>query len=377
MPIEFVGSNRGSLLGWGQEDEVRWKAAAPYQKFRVLLVRTGRADVQLGELSLADGTPDPAMPGTFDLKFKWDAPPIIGPCVLRIEYLNSNGEFLGHHDDDYTIGQPTWQVPSDYDTSPVGSIFMFAGESIPAGYLNCDGRAVSRGNYAELFAAIGVLWGPGDGATTFNLPDLRGRAGVGAGAGPGLTARQLAQKFGAETHRLSKAELPAHKHSGTTGSSGAHKHNITIGNGGHSHTASTSAAGAHAHGGTTGGGKPTNFFRVVNPNNSGGSLNIASNHVTGWFGGKFSDVTNSAEYPVSYHQHDFRTGDEPAHSHPVSVDTGGEHSHSSTISEFAAHTHAFDTGTEANELQGTGHENMQPGAVVNFIIRARANTHTG
>ena len=61
-------------------------------------------------------------------------------------------------------------------TFPAGIIIPFAGpaENIPEGWMLCDGSAISRTDYANLYSAIGVCWGTGDGATTFNLPDLRG-----------------------------------------------------------------------------------------------------------------------------------------------------------------------------------------------------------
>ena len=55
----------------------------------------------------------------------------------------------------------------------IGFIKTFAGTTPPEGTLLCDGSAVSRNTYSELFAAIGTTWGSGDGTTTFNLPDLR------------------------------------------------------------------------------------------------------------------------------------------------------------------------------------------------------------
>ena len=64
---------------------------------------------------------------------------------------------------------------------PPGAITAFAGTNVPTGWLPCDGRAVSRTNYARLFAAVGTTWGSGDGTTTFNLPDLRGMFMRGAG----------------------------------------------------------------------------------------------------------------------------------------------------------------------------------------------------
>ena len=54
-----------------------------------------------------------------------------------------------------------------------GSIIAYAGTSTPSGYLACDGAAVSRSTYADLFAAIGTTWGTGNGSSTFNVPDLR------------------------------------------------------------------------------------------------------------------------------------------------------------------------------------------------------------
>ena len=63
--------------------------------------------------------------------------------------------------------------------TPTGTVLPFAGQTIPNGFLLCDGRAVSRTTYAGLFAVIGTIYGSGDGSTTFNLPDMRGRVAVG------------------------------------------------------------------------------------------------------------------------------------------------------------------------------------------------------
>lgn len=63
---------------------------------------------------------------------------------------------------------------------PAGTMQMFAGNTIPAGWLLCDGSAVSRTYYAKLFSAIGTTWGAGDGSTTFNLPNSIGRFAEGA-----------------------------------------------------------------------------------------------------------------------------------------------------------------------------------------------------
>ena len=58
---------------------------------------------------------------------------------------------------------------------PAGSVFSFATTTVPTGYLECNGAAVSRSTYASLFSAISTTWGVGDGSSTFNLPDLRGQ----------------------------------------------------------------------------------------------------------------------------------------------------------------------------------------------------------
>lgn len=64
---------------------------------------------------------------------------------------------------------------------PTGAVLTIAGDKVPEGYLLCNGAAISRSTYAKLFDAIGTLYGDGDGATTFNLPDMRNRFAEGAG----------------------------------------------------------------------------------------------------------------------------------------------------------------------------------------------------
>jgi microcystin-dependent protein len=125
---------------------------------------------------------------------------------------------------------------------PIGAIVMHGLASAPnAGWLYCDGSAVSRTTYGALFGVIGTTYGAGDGSTTFALPDLRSRTplGAGAAAGAGLTARALAASGGEETHLLAQTEMPGHVHSITDVS-----HNHTVTNPTHTH--STSDPG-HAH----------------------------------------------------------------------------------------------------------------------------------
>lgn len=89
---------------------------------------------------------------------------------------------------------------------PAGAIIQWGGSTAPVNWLLCDGSAVSRTTYASLFAAVGTSYGAGDGTTTFNLPDLRGRVPVGKNGGSFGT---LGATGGAETHTLTVAQLPA------------------------------------------------------------------------------------------------------------------------------------------------------------------------
>ncbi|MET0574150.1 MAG: tail fiber protein [Pedobacter agri] len=97
------------------------------------------------------------------------------------------------------------------DLEPVGA-YKYACINEVAGYLKCDGSAVSRTIYAELFALIGTSFGSGDGTNTFNLPDFRGCIFGCIGAGPGLTQRMLGSKIGSETNNLVESQMPLHQH---------------------------------------------------------------------------------------------------------------------------------------------------------------------
>lgn len=115
----------------------------------------------------------------------------------------------------------TWLQPG---YSP-GDLKLAASAVVTVGWLVCDGSAVARTDYPALFAAIGTVWGPGDGSSTFNLPALAGRALVGAGAGAGLSARALGALIGVETVALTVAQMPSHAHAGVTaGDSPDHSH---------------------------------------------------------------------------------------------------------------------------------------------------------
>lgn len=112
------------------------------------------------------------------------------------------------------------------------------------GWLKCDGSEVSRTAFAELFDIVGTQFGDGDGSTTFNLPDCRGRVGAAIGDVAAFAHRALGDAVGAEAHALTVDEMPSHVHSGTTDASGNHTH--TVNDPGHSHTVGTSADDGNA-----------------------------------------------------------------------------------------------------------------------------------
>jgi microcystin-dependent protein len=154
------------------------------------------------------------------------------------------------------------------DPVKIGTIVHYAGAAAPENWLLCDGRAVSRTEYSELFGIIATMYGIGDGTSTFNLPDLRGRIAVGKDNMGGVSANvitdsladTLGGKFGNESVILTSAQMPSHTHTGTTSTAGNHQHNIpaygmpNAGNGFHNAvvgsstgTFTTPETGNHSH----------------------------------------------------------------------------------------------------------------------------------
>jgi microcystin-dependent protein len=109
---------------------------------------------------------------------------------------------------------------------PTGTIIEYGGWAIPAGYLICDGSAISRTTYAALYTAISTLWGSGNGSTTFNVPDLRGRflrmMDWGSGRDPDVFSRTACNPggaVGANVGTVQDHQLKSHTHGLHQGSS--------------------------------------------------------------------------------------------------------------------------------------------------------------
>lgn len=126
----------------------------------------------------------------------------------------------------YRSDGTNWEeIPIDAASSfmPVAAVVPFAGSAAPAGFLICDGAAVSRSTYAALFGVLATLYGAGNGSTTFNVPDLRGRVAVGKGTHAEVDTLGESDGLAVGSRKVK------HKHGrGTlaTVTAGQHQHNI-------------------------------------------------------------------------------------------------------------------------------------------------------
>lgn len=241
---------------------------------------------------------------------------------------------------------------------PIGAILDYAGGTPPSGWLVCDGRAISRTVYSALFAAIGTTWGAGDGTTTFSLPNLLGRSGVGPGvwtdvAGNSITL-YLGQAWGDFWSQITQAHLP--NYALHTDVQGWHAHGgATVGAGGHSHT--TDAQGYHSHGGgTQGAGDHSHLLP------RGGSVLTLDDIAGGGY--------PSFAGPLVY-AHDVASESAGFHSHGINAD--GYHGHN--ISGVGDHAHAiYGDGNHSHTIYLGGSSAwfpvMQPVLVVTKIIFA-------
>ena len=137
---------------------------------------------------------------------------------------------------------------------PAGVTFPYTGTSAPTGYLLCDGSAVSRTTYADLFAVIGTAYVSGDGSTTFNLPDTRqrfilGKASSGTGSVLGDTGGLIDHLHTINPPSTTSSSDGSHNHTGVTGTPSATVQATILAGGAASttHTHTISSDGAHTH----------------------------------------------------------------------------------------------------------------------------------
>lgn len=245
---------------------------------------------------------------------------------------------------------------------PTGTMVQYIADTAPSGWMLCDGTAISRTTYSVLFDLIGTAYGAGNGSTTFNIPDLRGRIPMGAGTGLGngssgtgaptgtsLTARSRGAWGGGETHTLTSGELASHSHSAGT---------LTIP--AHTHDSGTLAMASHTHSFTPSG-------TVSSHNHGAGTLTFeyGSNTSTANTGRTFSQVAGTGTFESITGSTDNAT--------PTFTGTAGNTgtASASTVSGSTGSTLSANTVTGSTDSTGSGtaHNNTQPFVVVSFIIK--------
>lgn len=192
----------GNIL-FGHIDSIDWAADQYFLKVELdenggtNYTNLGSSQLLSVPYALHAATSDDAFSGAYnDLSGK----PALAPVALSGSYTD-------------LTNKPSSDVPS-------GVVMDYAGSVAPPGYLMCNGQAISRTTYAALFAVIDSTYGPGNGSTTFNLPDLLGRVSAGkddmggtaanrlTGQNGGVNGSELGNTGGAERHTLSQAEIP-------------------------------------------------------------------------------------------------------------------------------------------------------------------------
>jgi microcystin-dependent protein len=268
-----------------------------------------------------------------------DAGVSVEHAVAAVDYADANDHIFDTGRDDHTQYLTTARHAAIDHSSivggylPLGGIMGYAGSGdVGPNLLIADGRAISRTTYSGLFAVLSTQFGSGDGSTTFNIPDLRGRTMIGMD-NPG-TAQGAANRMtdsaadtrggtgGTETVTLTTAQMPTHTHvqNSHTHVADAHSHTGTTDTDSHRHEA---ASGAEA------------FIVQVG---SGGDVNFSLGGGT----------------PVTKDQRQYT--EFAAHDHTLNVNT--------TVVTIQS-----TTATNQNSGSGNSHRNDQPWIAINYLIR--------
>ena len=329
-----------------------------------------------------------------------------------------------------------WEFSADSTTyypvayTPSGTVNLYAGATAPTGWLLCDGSAVSRTTYSELFTAIGTQYGAGDGTTTFNVPNLSGKVPVGLDSSD-TDFDALGETGGSKTHTLTSAEVPSHNHNAATNAqsssnTGNASNTYTSGSLNNTNAAARNNTGNnsanHTHGGGTTSAHNINYNHSHNNNTQSANhshgtnaVNLDYNHSHGTgdsnksftvrenlytntntdfrvqdgsYNTQLAWITNTNSKNLNYnHSHGNTGGISANHSHNtsgVNLDNNHSHNTNSTGNQSANHTHEFGhkhnhahthstnhthTVTLGNSGSGGAHTIVQPYIVLNYIIK--------
>lgn len=242
---------------------------------------------------------------------------------------------LGTRDGTEIDAGPVTGAPGPTGTGPTGTIAMFAGLVAPEGHLLCEGQAVSRTAYSTLFSIIGTLYGAGDGLTTFNVPNLKGRVIVGKDAAQ-TEFDTLGEAGGAKTHILSASEMPSHTHV-----QNAHNHTQDA----HNHTQNSHNHTQNSHTHTI---------------NQPGSLGGPDQGIWADYAGGGATNVHVAQRVANTSAWANRLGN---------AGTTATNIAATATNIAATATNQAATATNQNTGGGAAHNNLQPYMVLNYIIK--------
>jgi microcystin-dependent protein len=267
---------------------------------------------------------------------------------------------------------------------PTGAVIPYAGSAAPTGWLLCDGGSsgISRTTYAALFAVIGTTYGSGDGSTTFNVPDLRGRVPAGkdnmggiaanllSASVSGVAGATLGAKGGSQSLTSHNHTQNSHNHTQNPHNHTQNPHGHTVDNHVHNNTLSNNTVASSGH---THPGQGTLAAAVGATNDSTNRIgHIAGNPISGpsTYSFQGTNVTLNAGFN---------------HNSPVYGSTGGNsedrtvtisNAYTQPSAQAATATNIENTATNVaatatNNATGAGaSENVQPTIILNYIIKA-------
>mgnify|MGYP006109381473 CR=1 FL=1 len=272
------------------------------------------------------------MPDTFTGNYEFTLPEIGGSDDTWGDKLNANWNALDSLIREIRL-QQVGQISAFTRTVAAGA---------PDGWLRMAGQTVSRTTYADLWnyaqnsgllasssgAKTAAQFGPGNGTSTFALPDYRG---------PFLRGLDDSRNAGVVQGDQNKQ----HSHSGSSGNAGGHSHTgNTTTNGLHNHSGSTNTTGGHTHTGSTSNDTHNHGIPVVGGGDQG--TGTPQGHDT-------FNVDSYRNTQNDTHNHSFTTNGAGNHNHSLNINNNGNHNHSLNINSNGVHNHSISIGNEGGD----------------------------